>query len=176
MENLRQLVLFYVNHLYLVDYMLILLVFFLFTCVCLLCVFLRDKPVMALTIIAFNIILCFFVFLYGYKFIDYQVRSRHSAISGQRKIHNPQALIVDFNITNTSKHNFEICKVTAKIYKDKLPQDNLLTEIKDKFIPYRKKSKELKNLNKNTTQFQRIAFENFTYENNYTIRMKSECF
>ncbi|MGI7793992.1 hypothetical protein ACNGK4_10590, partial [Campylobacter jejuni] len=25
-------------------------------------------------------------------------------------------------------------------------------------------------------QFQRIAFENFNYENNYTIRLVSECF
>ncbi|HHP5637582.1 TPA: hypothetical protein ACSC0N_001080, partial [Campylobacter jejuni] len=41
MEKLREIVLFYTTHLYLVDYMLILLVFFLFTCVLLLCVFLR---------------------------------------------------------------------------------------------------------------------------------------
>ncbi|EJA3586522.1 hypothetical protein PAM69_001694, partial [Campylobacter jejuni] len=58
MEKLREIVLFYTTHLYLVDYMLILLVFFLFTCVLLLCVFLRHRPIAALFIIAFDIIIC----------------------------------------------------------------------------------------------------------------------
>ncbi|MCX2683083.1 DUF2393 family protein [Campylobacter sp. MIT 21-1685] len=176
MESLKKLVLFYINHLYLVDYMLILLVFFLFTCICFLCVFLRHRTIIALIIMALNIVLCFFVFLYGYKFIDYQVRSRHTTISEQKKMHNSQALIIDFTIANTSKHNFKTCKVTAKIYKDKLPQDTFLTEMKHRFIPYRVKSTVLKDLNKSMTQFQRIAFDNFIYENNYTLRMKSECF
>ncbi|EGH8264312.1 DUF2393 family protein, partial [Campylobacter jejuni] len=43
-------------------------------------------------------------------------------------------------------------------------------------IPFRQKSREIFNLKKNTTQFQRISFDNFNYDNNYTIRLNSECF
>lgn len=176
MEKLREIVLFYTTHLYLVDYMLILLVFFLFTCVLLLCVFLRHRPIAALFIIAFDIIICFLVYIYGYKLIDNEVRTRKTAITDQKMIQSSNDLIVDFNITNNSKNNFKECKITAKIFADKIPNDNIIEEYKKKFIPFRQKSKEIKDLKKNATQFQRIAFENFNYENNYTIRLVSECF
>lgn len=176
MEKLREIVLFYTTHLYLVDYMLILLVFFLFTCVLLLCVFLRHRPIVALFIIAFDIVICFLVYIYGYKLIDSEVRARKTAITEQKIIQSSNTLIVDFNITNTSKKNFKRCKITAKIFADKLPNDNIIEEYKKKFIPFRQKSREIQDLKKNTTQFQRISFENFNYENNYTTRLISECF
>ncbi|HDZ5065146.1 TPA: DUF2393 domain-containing protein [Campylobacter jejuni] len=176
MEKLREIVLFYTTHLYLVDYMLILLVFFLFTCVLLLCVFLSHRPIVALFIIAFDIVICFLVYIYGYKLIDSEVRARKTAITDQKIIQSSNTLIVDFSITNASKKNFKICKITAKIFADKLPNDNIIEEYKKKFIPFRKKSREIQDLKKNTTQFQRIAFENFNYENNYTTRLISECF
>lgn len=176
MEKLREIMLFYTTHLYLVDYMLILLVFFLFTCVLLLCVFLRHRPIVALFIIAFDIVICFLVYIYGYKLIDSEVRARKTAITDQKIIQSSNTLIVDFNITNASKKNFKICKITAKIFADKLPNDNIIEEYKKKFIPFRKKSREIQDLKKNATQFQRISFENFNYENNYTTRLISECF
>ncbi|ELT9349699.1 DUF2393 family protein, partial [Campylobacter jejuni] len=80
------------------------------------------------------------------------------------------------NITNNSKNNFKECKITAKIFADKIPNDNIIEEYKKKFIPFRQKSREIKDLKKNATQFQRIAFENFNYENNYTVLLVSECF
>ncbi|EFB0886039.1 DUF2393 family protein [Campylobacter coli] len=176
MERLKEIVHFYTTHLYLVDYMLILFVFFLFTCVLLLCIFLRHKPVAALLIIALNIIICFLIYIYGYKFIDSEVRSRKTTIVEQKFIQSSEALIIDFNITNTSKNDFKQCKVIARIFKDKLPEDNLINEYKNQLIPFRQKSREIFNLKKNTTQFQRISFDNFNYDNNYTIRLNSECF
>ncbi|TKX32521.1 DUF2393 family protein [Campylobacter aviculae] len=176
MEKIKEIVLFYATHLYLVDYMLILLVFFLFVCVTLLCVFLRHRPVIALFIIAINLILCFVIYIFGYKLIDYEVRNRKIAIIEQRIIKTSGDLIVDFNITNTSKNNFKECKITAKVFKSILPQDNIINKYKNQLIPFRIKSQKLKDLKKNTTQFQRIAFENFDYDNNYTIGLSSECF
>lgn len=176
MEKLREIVLYYTTHLYLVDYMLILLVFFLFTCVLLLCVFLRHRPVIALFIIGVDIVLCFLVYVYGYKLIDKEARSRQTSIIEHKMIQSTQALMIDFNITNTSKHNFKECKVIAKIFTDALPDDGFLEKYKKKFLPLRQKSKDLKELKKNTSQFQRISFENFNYDNNYTIRLNSECF
>ncbi|EJN2099708.1 DUF2393 family protein [Campylobacter coli] len=176
MERLKEIVHFYTTHLYLVDYMLILFVFFLFTCVLLLCIFLRHKPVAALLIIALNIIIYFLIYAYGYKFIDSEVRSRKTTIVEQKFIQSSEALIIDFNITNTSKNDFKQCKVIARIFKDKLPEDNLINEYKNQLIPFRQKSREIFNLKKNTTQFQRISFDNFNYDNNYTIRLNSECF
>lgn len=176
MESLKELVLFYTSHLYLVDYMLILFVFFLFTCVLLLCVFLRHRPITALLIIALDIIACFFIYIYGYKFIDGAVRSRQVALVDEKKVESLSALVVDFNITNTSKRNFKDCKVLAKIYKNPNPNDNILNRYKNRFIPYRQKSREFKELNKSITQSQRITFDNFEQENNYTIKLDSECF
>lgn len=141
MGSLRETVLFYTSHLYLVDYMLILLVFFLFTCILLLCVFLRHRPVIALFVIALDIIACFFIYIYGYKFIDGEVRSRQTALVDKKKVESLNALIVDFNITNTSKRNFKNCKVLAKIYKNPNSNDNILNRYKNRFIPYRQKSK-----------------------------------
>ncbi|KHF20174.1 membrane protein, partial [Vibrio parahaemolyticus] len=93
------------------------------------------------------------------------------AITDQKMIQSSNDLIVDFNITNNSKNNFKECKITAKIFADKIPNDNIIEEYKKKFIPFRQKSREIKDLKKNATQVQRIAFENFNYENNYTIRL-----
>ena len=176
MESFKEFILYYTERFYLVDYMLILFVFFLFTCVLLLCVFLRHRPVIGLFIIAIDIVVCFLIYIYGYKFIDSTARSRKTAIIEQKILKTSGALAVDFSITNTSKRDFKECKITAKIFKDKLPEDSFLTEYKNKFLPYRKRSREIKELKKEQTQNQRISFENFTYENNYTIRLSSECF
>lgn len=176
MEGLKENLLFYVKYLYLVDYVFIIFVFFLFSSVLLLVVFLRNKPVIGLFIIAIDIISCFFIFIYGYNFIDNKVRNRQTNIVNQRIIHSSNSLIVDFNITNNSKKDFKICKVLAKIYKDPNNNENILFKYKDELTPFRQKSVILKNLNKDKTQIQRISFENFNLENNYSVRLKSECF
>ncbi|MBK1971781.1 DUF2393 family protein [Campylobacter sp. TTU-622] len=174
MQNLRENLLFYINHFYLVDYMLILLIFFLFICVLLLCFFLRHRPITALIIIAFNIVVCFFLYIYGYRFIDFEVRNRKTNIIQELKIQSSNSLVIDFDISNNAKTNFKICKITAKIYRigDK---NNLILYYKNQFIPYRIKSMEIKDLKKNTTQTQRITFENFIDEN-HTIKLDSKCF
>ncbi|PVX10370.1 DUF2393 family protein, partial [Campylobacter jejuni] len=70
---------------------------------------------------AFDIIICFLVYIYGYKLIDNEVRTRKTAITDQKMIQSSNDLIVDFNITNNSKNNFKECKITAKIFADKIP-------------------------------------------------------
>lgn len=51
-------------------------------------------------------------------------------------IQSSNDLIVDFNITNNSKNNFKECKITAKIFADKIPNDNIIEEYKKKFYPF----------------------------------------
>ncbi|QWU79667.1 DUF2393 domain-containing protein [Campylobacter novaezeelandiae] len=174
MQNLRENLLFYINHFYLVDYMLIVFIFFLFICILLLCFFLRHRPITALVIIAFDIIVCFFLYIYSYKFVDLEVRNRKTHIIQELKIQSSNSLVVDFDISNAAKTNFKICKITAKIYKIS-DKSNLVFYYKNQLIPYRKKSIEIKNLKKNTTQTQRITFENFNDEN-HTIKLDSKCF
>lgn len=176
MEKLRESILFYADNFYLVDFMLILFVFFFFTCILFLCVFLRHRPVIALFIVAFDIVACFLIYIYGYKFIDFQARKRIVAIESQKFIQSSNALVIDFNITNTSKHHFKQCKIIAKLYQNPSQEDNFLEARKKDFIPFRKKSKTLKDLKINTTQIQRISFENFNKDDNYTTRLASECF
>lgn len=88
------------------------------------------------------------IYTYGYKFIDSEVRSRKTTIVEQKFIQSSEALIIDFNITNTSKNDFKQCKVIARIFKDKLPEDNLINEYKNQLIPFRQKSREIFNLKK----------------------------
>lgn len=175
-ENLREAILFYADNFYLVDFVLIVFVFFFFVCVLFLCVFLRHRPIIALFIVAFDIAASFFIYIYGYKFVDHQVRKRTVAIENQRFIQSSGALVIDFNITNVSKHHFKQCKITAKLYQNPSEEDNFLEAKKKNFIPFRKKSKILKDVPINTTQIQRISFENFDKDNNHTTRLASECF
>lgn len=176
MEKIRELVLFYVKNLYLVDYMLILLVFFLFTCILLLCVFLRHRPFTALLIMALDIVACFMVFIYGYRFIDYEARKRESVVNSQRIIGSSGALVLDFDISNLSKHYFTNCKVTAKLYAQTDTNASFVDKYKNRFIPFRQKSVMVKDLEQNSSKTQRITFENFNFEGNYSVRLKSECF
>lgn len=176
MENLRESVLYYSRHFYMVDYVLFLFILLLFVCVLFLCIFLRHRPIAGLLIVAVDIVACFFIYIYGYRFIDSVARSRETGIIEQKILQSSNTLAVDFNITNTSKNNFKECKVTAKIFKDEPNRDNFFIEYKDKFIPYRQKSRGVRELKRNQTQNQRISFEDFTYEGNYTIRLNSECF
>ncbi len=176
MEAFRDFVLYYARHFYLVDYMLILFVFFFFICVLFLCIFLRHRPLIALSIMGLDMMACFLIYFYGYKFIDSSARSRKTSIIEQKILQTSGALAVDFSITNTSKRDFKECKITAKIFKEPLPEDSFLTKYKNQFLPYRKRSRELKELKINQTQNQRISFENFSYDNNYSIGLSSECF
>ncbi|WP_270977584.1 DUF2393 family protein [Campylobacter upsaliensis] len=176
MENIKEWILFYTSHFYLADFMLILLVFLFFTCILFLCIFLSHKPIIALFIIALDIIASFLIYIYGYRFIDFELRSRITTIQNQKIIQSSGAFIVDFNITNTSKFNFKDCKVTAKLYQNPNENDNFISSFKKQFIAFRQKSKSFNNLEKGSTQFQRIAFDNFDKEGNYTLRLSSECF
>jgi len=175
-ESLKSFVLFYAHHLYLVDYVLILFVFFLFTSILLLCLFLRQYPFLALLIIAFDIVLCFFVYFYAYGFIDNQIRKREISVIEQRIIQSSGALVVNFELRNNSKRLFKDCKITAKIFKNPTSQESFLNFYKAKYLALRKKSIHLKNVKKNSSQIQRIAFENFNVEGNYSLKMHSECF
>lgn len=176
MENFKETILYYVRHFYTVDYVLFLFILLFFVCVLFLCIFLRHRPVIGLCIIAIDIIACFLIYIYGYRFVDSIARSRETGIIEEKILQSSNTLAVDFNITNTSKNDFKECRVTAKIFKDESAQDGFFGKYKDKFLPYRQKSREVRELKRNQTQNQRISFEDFTYEGNYTIRLNSECF
>lgn len=175
-QNLRENLFFYLKHLYAVDFLFIILVLFVFISLLLGAVFLRHRTFLAIFIIILDFVLCANLSFFGYQFIDEKVRQRSVEIT-QQKVYGGNNLAIDFTLTNTSKYNFNYCKVQAKLYENVDVNSSFLTQNKAKFIPYRKKSKELnQGLLKGNSQSERINFNNINEDLNLSIQMQSWCF
>ena len=175
LQNLKEALLFYLNHLYTVDFLFLFLVIFVFMCGLLCVALLGRHPILALLVLLFDFIACGYLFYYGYYFIDSKMRTREAELIALR-YYGGTNLSVDFNITNLSRQDFKICKITAKL-RPKIDENaSLYTTYKNHFFPLRKKSKSLEQgLLRGETQMQRISFENFT-DKNITTDITSECF
>lgn len=176
MQNLKEWLLFYTQHLYTVDFLFIFLVIFVFICILLYVAFLGRHPILAILVLLFDFIICGYLFYYGYNFIDSKVRARETEIINSRH-YGESNFVVDVNITNLSKYHFAYCKITTKIRPQLDNNASIFTEYKNHFFPLQSKSKILQNgLARGETQMQRINFENFNDDSNLTIQLTSECF
>lgn len=177
MQNLKEWLLFYTQHLYTVDFLFLFLVVFVFICILLYVAFLGRHPILAILVLLFDFVLCGYLFYYGYDFIDSRVRAREAEIMDSRTYGGGSNFIVDFNITNLSKYHFKYCEVTAKLRPNLEQNASMFEQYKNHLFPLRSKSKVLeKGLARGETQMQRINFENFNKDLNLTIQLKSECF
>ncbi|TQR30998.1 hypothetical protein DMB92_07185 [Campylobacter sp. MIT 99-7217] len=176
MQNFKEMFFFYTHHLYPVDFVFFFLVIFVFISVLLLVVFLRNRPIISMFIIVFDFVGCACLFYYGYHFIDDFVRKRQTAVVSQR-VYNEDNFVIDFNITNLSKYNFSHCKIYTSLYHAQDENASSLKNFKNKYIPFKLKSKILdRNLSKGETRTQRVSFERFKGDGNFSIQLSSECF
>ncbi len=175
MQNLKEWLLFYTQHLYTIDFLFLFLVIFVFMCILLVVAFLGRHPILALLVLIFDFVACGYLFYYGYDFIDSRVRAREAEIMAFR-YYGGNNLSVDFNITNLSRQDFFYCEVTAKL-RPKLDENaSFFITYKNHFFPLRSKSRNLeRGLLRGETQMQRINFENFG-DKNITMQLTSECF
>lgn len=177
MQNLKEWLLFYIHHLYNVDFLFLFLVVFVFLCILLYVAFLGRHPILALIVLLFDFVACGYLFYYGYNFIDSRVRAREAQIMNSRTYGGGSNFIVDFNITNLSKFHFKYCKITAKLRPQLDENATFFEEYQNHFFPLRSKSKVLENgLARGETGVQRINFENFNGDSNLSIQITSECF
>lgn len=175
-QNLRENLLFYLEHLYAVDFLFIILVLFVFISLLLGAVFLRHRAFLADFLIVFDFSLCAALGFFGYQFIDERVRQRSVEIT-QQKVYGGSNLAIDFTITNTSKYDFSYCKVQARLYENVDANASFLARQKALYVPYRKKSKELNQaLLKGDSQSERINFDHINQDLNLSIQMQSRCF
>ncbi len=175
-QGIRENLLFYLKHLYTMDFLFIILVLFIFITLLLGAVFLRHRAFLASFFIVFDFSLCVALGFFGYQFIDERVRQRSVEIT-QQKIYGGSNLAIDFTITNTSKYDFSYCRVQARLYENVDSNSSFLARYKAEYIPYRKKSKELNNaLLKGNSQSERINFDNINEDLNLSIQMQSRCF
>ena len=175
MQTIKESILFYAKHLYTIDLVFILLVLFVFICFLLFAVILHQKPIVASLVLFLSFILCPSLAYFGYKFID--DKFRHRIITILDNNFYSSNLVIDLNIENKSKYDFKYCKLVAKLYK--IDDTNLSTidKYKQKYIPYKLKSKILENeLEKNQIQEHRIFFQNIPRDENLSIRVDSRCF
>ncbi|TEY03934.1 DUF2393 family protein [Campylobacter sp. US33a] len=176
MTNIREILMFYINHLYTIDYLFFTLVLIFFLLILILSLFARHKPFLAFFIFFLAFILSGALGYFGYNFLDKKIRDRSTQILSIKNLQSSAMLAIDFDISNHSKYNFKFCKITAKIYQKSNPNDNILTRYKLQFIPIKIKSLILNDLEKGKTQIQRISFENFQNNDNIDIKLVSKCF
>lgn len=177
MQNLKEWLLFYTQHLYTIDFLFLFLVIFVFMCILLVVAFLGRHPILALLVLIFDFVACGYLFYYGYDFIDSRVRAREAEVIGARTYGGGTNFVVDFNITNLSQHHFKYCEITAKLRPNLDNNASFFEVYKNHFFPLYKKSKILENgLARFETQMQRINFENYDKDLNLTIQLTSECF
>lgn len=176
MHNIKEFLLFYLHHFYLIDYLFFALLAIVFILFLFFAFLLRTRPIIALCVIVFDFIACFLLFYYGYAFIDSKMRARSAEIISQ-KIYTNSALVIDFNLTNLSSKDFTYCRVDFDLYKNSDDKESTISKYQKHYFPFIKKSKILdQNLSSKETQIQRISFENFGNDNNFSVKIKSECF
>lgn len=176
MLELKEGILFYIKHLYTIDLVFILLVLFVFVCFLLFVVMLHEKPIWASFVLFLSLVICPVFAYFGYKFIDDKVRHRILTVI-DNNFYDSSNLAIDLSIENKSKYDFSYCKIIAKLYKTDDSNLSTLDKYKQKYIPFRLKSKILENnLTKNEVQEHRINFENVSTDENLTIRLDSRCF
>lgn len=175
-QNLREFLLFYLNHFYMVDFLFFALLAIVFLFLLVLALILRAYALLSLFFILLDFVICGFLFYYGYNFLDKEMRTRSAEIFSQ-KIYTNSNLIVDFNISNLSNHDFEFCKVKVSIFKSPKEHENIILQYKNRYLPILSKTKELQDgLSAGEVKLERISFENFNSENNFSAQLKSECF
>lgn len=84
-------------------------------------------------------LLCALAFLcvggfYGYDFMDNKIRKRELEIVNIKQLQYTPVMLVDLNLTNFSKKNFNFCRVNIEFYKG---SKNKIKNMINKFRPFK---------------------------------------
>lgn len=175
--KLKQELLFLIHHIYPADYMLIMLIAFLFIVLLIFLILTMDSKFMSFLILLFIIIGLPTLGVFGEKVIDSVARKRFVLINSAKIFEFSNSLHVDFTLQNQSKRTFKYCKVMAKIYKNNDANTSKLMQIKNDLQVLRRKSVEIKRAIKpNGLVNASIIFKDFAIKVPYHINTSSTCF
>ena len=174
-DNLKESLLTYIDHLLIYDYMAfgwLILIFLLLLFLSL--GILRKKPILALFLIIFDF--CFLIIApFAIKwYLDDKLRPNETETTLIKQLKYSDALIVEGNVTNNSKFDFVTCKTHVDILKDyKNEYKNKLSFIN----PLIKRSILLKTPPKKAEKVTfRIVISPFEYKADFNVTAYSECY
>jgi len=160
------------NALIVQDYILFGSVFVLFIFLMILAILLREKRKTSRFIVTFAFLLLILGPTLGYIQMHKYLFKNNVELLNEKKLVYTNAIVVEGNITNSSRVNFSSCKIRAIAYK-KTPNEykNYILRLK----PIQKSSITLQNLDKNQTKEFKMFIEPFTYSKEYSVELESSC-
>lgn len=167
---------FYTNHLHLVDFLLIVLVVFFFAIILVVALMLRHKTTFAFIIIFLGFLCSGAMAYLGYFIIDNHLRSRITQVDYYKYFVYDNSLSIEYSLTNTSKNDFNYCKISVDVFKN-TENDNAFFDLIKNIKPLRSKSEIIKKTikPKQTINF-KTKFSDFKHEKDFNIKLNSKCF
>ena len=174
MPNLKKSLLNYIDHLTIYDYAAfgwlgLLIVIMLF-----LAILLRKKASISISLLILTMFFMFFAPLPLKLFLDKTIRKNEIENISINIMNYAKSLIVMGSLKNSSKIDFDICSIEAKVVRvDKNKYKNMLYSIK----PLLKKTIYINRaiLKDESTTF-KIVFKKFNYEKDYNVTLSAMCY
>ncbi|WP_291950335.1 DUF2393 family protein [Campylobacter sp.] len=175
-QHIREQIFFFTTHLHIIDFLLIIVVIFFFVATLIVALIIRHKGNFAFCVIILGILCSISMAYLGYYIIDTQIRSRITEVEHFKHFTYDNSLSVEYSLTNTSKNNFNFCKININILK-KQEELNFLQKIIYTIKPLRSKSIMLKKIIKpKQTINLRTNFSDFKENQDFDIKINSKCF
>lgn len=173
-ENIRQTLHFYLQHLWVEDFFALVWILLLFLVILFLVIIVIPKfQIFGSFLLFIDITFLFAGGYYVLNYIDKNFRNREVVISPIKQLHYSDTVVFDLNITNLSKKPFKICNIDVKFYKQSpnkwREQFNALTPFYVKNISFNEK------IDINNTKIINVMIDNFR-PLNYNTKLNSECF
>jgi flagellar assembly factor FliW len=162
----------FLHSLILYDYILFGAIFALFIMLIVLAIVLRQRLVLAISLVVFS-----FVFLFLGSIVDYTQMHKYLyksslTLTSQKRLTFIDAVVVKGIIKNESKFNFKSCVITAKVFKS---SDNKLKNYIYQFKPLRKMSILKQDIPIGSNKDFKIIVEPFRYKKDYNISLEADC-
>ncbi|QOR01040.1 MULTISPECIES: DUF2393 family protein [unclassified Campylobacter] len=177
-QHIREQMIFYTTHLHLIDFLLMVLVIFFFIITLFIALIIRNKPAFAFTVIFLGFLCSSAIAYLGYFLIDTKVRSRITHLDNAQFFVYDNSLSVDYSLTNTSKNNFNYCKLKVEVFK-KIDDNhsNSIEKIIHTIKPLRSKSSIIeKTIKPEQTINLKTKFSDFNEGQDFDIQLHSKCF
>lgn len=177
MQGLRTDLLFYIHHLYPADFMLVMLVAFLFIVFLIFIIIMRDKGWMVGILFFFIIAGLPAIAISGEMLINQVARTRTVTLDSAKIYKFSNSLHVVFSLKNQSRNTFSYCKVLAKLYAKTDANASTWIKYKNMLQVLRRKSVVTKiPIKPKGTYNSKIIFKDFRIKIPYEIKLDSTCF
>ncbi len=162
----------FIDQLMLYDYLLFGGTVLLFILLLILALLLRRRLALALTCVLGAFAILVLGPTIGYVQLHNYLFKHETALTDVKALEFTDALLVRGTLTNTSKRDFERCRVSADVYK---VVNNAVLDLFSPFIPFKKGTVVTQPLPKGETAEFKIFVEPFGYTKEYNVSIGAEC-